>query len=134
MNYKKLIISGFCLFNSICYCQENIHIQYNDTIIEKLIKISSQLNEEESISIYSVQLQANESLDFITKMKNKFISLFPEEEIIEIFEPPYFKISTGTYLDKKEAEKQLSIIKRNFNSAFVLKREITIDEFKKIQK
>tara|TARA_B100000902_G_C27263591_1_gene892198 strand:+ start:264 stop:677 length:414 start_codon:yes stop_codon:yes gene_type:complete len=133
MDFKKIIAVIFFILNYMSHSQENIKIEYSDKSIEKLIKISTQLNTEINISTYSIQLQANESPELIEKTKKKYSLLFPNEIITEIFEPPYFKIITGTYLDKKKAEKKLKIIQENFKSAFVLKREITIDEFKKNQ-
>ena len=56
--------------------------------------------------------------------------MFPDDTIDELFEAPYFKLIAGNYLDKKQAEKKLKKIKRKFKSAFVLRREISIEKFK----
>jgi len=64
----------------------------------------------------------------IKKIKNQYELLFPNELIDEIFEPPYFKAITGSYLDRKKAQKKLKLIQKKFKSAFVLKREISIEK------
>jgi len=79
--------------------------------------------------VYSIQLKASEKLQTITKIKNQYKSLFPHEIIDEIFEPPYFKLIIGCFLDKKNAEKKLESIRRKFQSSFILKREISIEKF-----
>ena len=75
------------------------------------------------------KLMSGELPEKISNIKSRYTNLFSEEVIEEVFEPPYFKAITGAYLDKKIAEKKLSIIKKYFKSSFVLKREIPIISF-----
>ena len=102
-----------------------------DSKIEDLIKFSETKKSNKTLMIYSIQLKASETPQTITKIKNYYKSLFPNEIIDEIFEPPYFKAVTGAYLDKKDAEKKLKSIQSKFKSSFILKREITIAQFEK---
>ena len=131
LNKKILIICFLITFFS--FSQENITIKYMDSQIEDLIKISTKKTTA-NIAVYSIQLKASEKPETIRKTKNYYKSLFPTEIINEIFEPPYFKIIIGAYLDKKKAEKKLQKLQKKFKSAFVLKREIPIEQFKKYQK
>ena len=115
---------------SISFSQENVNIEYLDSNINKLITISKFKKAENKISVYSIQLKSSEKPDVITFVKKKYNKLFPSETIDEVFEPPYFKAITGSYLDKKIAEKKLEKIQNKFKSAFILKRPISIEKFK----
>ena len=131
MYFDKQVLILFFLMHFFGFSQEKTTIQYVDPQIEELIEITTKKTTKTTITTYSIQLKASESPEIIKKIKNKYKSLFPSEIIDELFEPPYFKIIIGTYLDKKKAEKKLKQIQKKFKSAFVLKRELEIGEFKK---
>jgi len=130
MDWNKSVFIICFVTNIYCFSQENISINYVDSKIEDLIKISTTKKSNTDIEVYSIQLIANEKLEMTTQIKNKYKGLFPSELIDEIFEPPYYKIIAGGYLDKKKAEEQLRTIQKKFKSSFVLKREIPINRFK----
>jgi len=124
-----LIICYFLSFFSTA--QENIHIKNISPKIKDIIKLTQEKKSNKTIEVYSIQLKSSELPETIKKIKNKYANLFPMESIDEVFEPPYFKIITGAYLDPKIAEKKLQTIQKKFKSAFILKRELTIEEFKR---
>ena len=128
-NKKKILIICF-LVNFLCVSQENVTINYIDSEIKNLIELAQIKNSNTKIYVYSIQLKASEIPEKITKIKKKYSSLFPSETIDEIFESPYFKLIIGVYLDKKKAEKKLKEIQKKFKSAFVLRREISVEKFK----
>tara|TARA_B100000427_G_C15016650_1_gene380629 strand:- start:118 stop:477 length:360 start_codon:yes stop_codon:yes gene_type:complete len=111
--------------------QKNVNVNYTDTSINTLLKIATTKRGDTKINVYSIQLKANESPDQIIRIKNKYLALFPLENVDELFEPPYFKAITGIYLDKNKAEKKLKNLKKHFKSAFILKRQISIEKFEK---
>ena len=120
----------FNLF-AICASQDSTHIiKYMDPEINTLIELAKRENQKTTIEVYSIQLYASELPEKISNIKSRYITLFSEDFIEEVFEPPYFKAITGAYLDKKMAEKKLSKIKKHFKNAFVLKRKISIITFK----
>ena len=128
---KKIILTiKICFIIQLsCLSQKNINFNYTDTSINTLLKVATAKNIDTKINVYSIQLKANESPDQIIRIKNKYLALFPLENVDELFEPPYFKAITGIYLDKNKAEKKLKKIKNYFKSAFILKREISIKKF-----
>ena len=128
---KKIILTiPICFIIQLsCLSQKNINFNYTDTSINTLLKVATAKNIDTKINVYSIQLKANESPDQIIRIKNKYLALFPLENVDELFEPPYFKAITGIYLDKNKAEKKLKKIKNYFKSAFILKREISIKKF-----
>ena len=119
-----LIITAYC-----CSAQTNTNINYTNPKIKELITIAKAKNVT-TISVYSIQIQASEKPEQILKTKKKYLSKFPDDRIEEVFEAPYFKLVLGHYLDKKQVEKKLKKVKKKFQSAFFLKREISIEEFK----
>ena len=129
---KQYLLSFFIYFliHINCLSQENTKIHYVNPEIKTLLEVAKMQNNEAKITVYSIQLKASETPEKIRKIKSQYHSLFPGEQIDEIFEPPYFKIITGIYLDKKQAENKLQQIKRKFKSAFILKREIGVEKFK----
>ena len=104
-------------------------MKYMDPEINLLIELAKRKNQRTTIDVYSIQLYASELPEKISNIKSRYATLFPEELIEEVFEPPYFKAITGAYLDQKMAEKKLSVIKKNFKSSFVLRRKITTTSF-----
>tara|TARA_B100000945_G_C20061619_1_gene448306 strand:- start:132 stop:524 length:393 start_codon:yes stop_codon:yes gene_type:complete len=125
----SLILYLFCVF--ILKSQERIKIQYIDSKIQDVIKFTEIKKSNKNLMVYSIQLQASESPQSIKNVKKKYKILFPNEIVDEVFEPPYFKLITGRYLDKQEAEKKLKLTQKKFNSAFILKRELSIEELLK---
>ena len=130
---KKIIltIKIFFIIQLSCMSQKNVNVNYTDTSINTLLKIATTKRGDTKINVYSIQLKANESPDQIIRIKNKYLALFPLENVDELFEPPYFKAITGIYLDKNKAEKKLKNLKKHFKSAFILKRQISIEKFEK---
>ena len=133
MMRKKIIltIKIFFIIQLCCMSQKNVNVNYTDTSINTLLKIATTKRGDTKINVYSIQLKANESPDQIIRIKNKYLALFPLENVDELFEPPYFKAITGIYLDKNKAEKKLKNLKKHFKSAFILKRQISIEKFEK---
>jgi len=127
------ILIIFFLFNLIGKSQEDIQIQYMDAKTENMIKFMEIKNSNKKLVAYSIQLKASEKFQTITKIKNQYKSLFPNEIIDEIFEPPYFKLIIGCFLDKKNAEKKLQSIQKKFPASFILKREISIEKFQEFK-
>ena len=122
----SFILYLFCVF--IAKSQDEIKIQYMDTKIEDVIKFQKIKKSNKNLTIYSIQLKASERPQDLKRVQNKYKTLFPNEIIDEVFETPYFKIIIGRFLDKKEAEKKLQLIQKNFKSSFILKREITMKQ------
>ena len=68
--------------------------------------------------------------EFLIKTKKKYKALFPSETTYETYEQPDFKLVTGAYLNKKQAEKKLYQIIGKFKHAFIFQEEISIEIFK----
>ena len=122
--YISILIS----FTSI---SQNNSIYYSNLNIDTLINTYKLLQNDNELTIYRIQLTSDESPNKIEQVKKKYLKIFPNEDVEEVFEPPYFKAITGIYLNKKEAEKKRHTIKRKFKSSFIFKETINITKFKK---
>ena len=69
MEMLKLILLILISSNYICLAQSNTNIKYINHKIEDLIQISKIKNLENKISIYSIQLDANEKPEKILNVK-----------------------------------------------------------------
>ena len=127
---KTQILIILMLIHYMSISQENLNITYKAPKIEDLIEKYKISQKNKKIVVYRIQLSSNESPDNIRWLKNKYLKLFPLENVEEVFEPPYFKAITGSYLDKKKAEKKLRDIKPKFKSSFILKETISAEKYK----
>ena len=134
MSIKTSILTIYFLMSYLAITQNKVETQYMNPEIDRLLKLSQTIQNDIKISTYSIQLKASENPAIIRSIKNQYKLLFPLEIIDEVFETPYFKIIIGAYLDKKMAEKKLKEIQKKFKSAFILKREISVDRFIEYQK
>lgn len=128
---RKFILSTCLLISLTILGQENYDFFYKNPQIDTLIQKYKLSKKNTQITVYRIQLESSESLDKVTKITNKHSRLFPQEEVVEIFEPPYFKAITGIYIDKKHAEKKLQEIREIFKSSFIFQEEINMEDFKK---
>ena len=131
MSKKENVLVVWILVSSLCVSQENITINYTSPKIETIIENYKLTEKNTKINVYRIQLESSEAPRKITKIKNQYLALFPLEIVEEVFEPPYFKVITGVYLDKKMAEKKLKKIRKRFRSTFIFEEEISIEKFKK---
>ena len=128
--YLKVILF-FLLTPIIFYAQENTTINYNEYLIKELIN-NYQIGQKNknNIKVYRIQLQSSQSEEKIIKTKKRFLKILPNQLIYEKYEQPEFKLVTGAYLDKKNAEKELQKIKQNFKQSFIFEETISIDVLK----
>ena len=127
---KILIIPTLTLISFVSFSQERVIIKYETPPIVDLISTYKAAQKNKKILVYRIQLSSNESPENIRWLKNKYLKLFPKENVEEVFEPPYFKAITGSYLDKKKAEKKLLEIKSTFKSSFIFQEKISMKKYK----
>ena len=125
------LIPIFLLSSFLCMSQENININYHDSTIETLINHykTSQTNAE--IKVYRIQLESSRLEERIINKKKKYeeLKIFKDESIYAKYEQPEFKLVTGTYSDKKIAEKKLRAIKQICKQAFIFEETISMEMF-----
>ena len=127
---RSITLITFILISFTSFSQNNHIVKYEHQKIDSLIQFYTSLSNNKKITVYRIQLDADESIEKIKKVKKRFLELSPNYTVEEIFEPPYFKAITGAYLDKKNAEKKIQNIKAIFPSSFIFQDQINIMEFK----
>ena len=126
---RSITLITFILISFTSFSQNNHIVKYEHQKIDSLIQFYTSLSNNKKITVYRIQLDADESIEKIKKVKKRFLELSPNYTVEEIFEPPYFKAITGIYLNKKDAEKKRHTIKRKFKSSFIFKETINITKF-----
>jgi len=123
---KKIILINLTIWPSVLFAQ--IDINYSNQNLEKLINTFKTTESNNKIEAFKLQIAFNENLETIEYIQKKFISKFPNDSISKIHDAPYFKLTTGCYLNKKEAEIQLERINKEFPAAFIFYEKISIAE------
>ena len=78
---KTLIILFFISY--YCSAQKNTSIHYSDPNIKELITIASTKNKTNKLSVYSIQIQANENPEKILKTKKSIYQNFRKKELMK---------------------------------------------------
>jgi hypothetical protein len=112
-----MIISSVTVFS-----QENDKLTiYQDAEIEKLMNHYKSINSKKrGIEGYRVQIYFNSNRDATREIKAKFLSLYPDIPIYEIYQQPNFKLRVGDCRTRFEAEKIQQQISANFLNSFVV--------------
>jgi len=128
--YSKLI-PIFLLSSLLSVAQENININYHDSKIETLINNYKTSQTNTQIKVYRIQLESSRLEEKIINKKRTYeeLNMFKHESIHAKYEQPEFKLVTGTYSDKKIAEKKLREIKQICKQAFIFEETISIEMF-----
>lgn len=74
---------------------------------------------------YRVQIY-NGSKQETLKARAKFISVFPSTPVYTVYESPEYKVQTGDFRTRLEAEKFLKQVVSDFGSGFVVKTKIKL--------
>ena len=107
---------------------------YHNTKIDTLIQLYVVSKNNNKIKIYSIQINSSESLEQVELIQKKYTSIFPKIVSEIIFEAPEYKLMTGFFIDKKDAEKELKKIKKKFKNSFIFQQEILMSKFKESKK
>ena len=107
---------------------------YHNTKIDTLIQLYIVSQNNNKIKTYSIQINSSESLEQVELIQKKYTKIFPKIVSEIIFEAPEYKLMTGVFIDKKDAEKELEKIKKKFKNSFIFQQEITMSKFKESKK
>lgn len=124
---KLIFILLFLFLGKFSFTQDkndSVSVFFQDARVDSLIKKQIQLNEiNPKISGFRIQLFCgNRSSSYL--IKQKFLDIFKEEGAYVTYETPCFKVQVGNYRTKLEAEKKITEVKKYFNTAFIVQREI----------
>ncbi|MGB1241133.1 MAG: hypothetical protein ACPG49_01340 [Chitinophagales bacterium] len=89
--------------------------------IDNLLEMHRQYNLRHSkVRGLRVQIIQNTDRALITKEKTKFLSLYPDMNIYESYEQPFFQLRVGDFENRFEAYRVHQILKPIFNVAFIV--------------
>lgn len=63
--------------------------------------------------------------------RGRYMKLFPGSPTYMFYENPYFKVTTGNYLTKEEAQMKLERVRKYFEKAFIVHEMVSVYEFAK---
>lgn len=95
---------------------------------ERLGAFVEHYNEQKKVKGYRIQLYSGSSRMEAAQVRSDFINKYEEERPELIYQQPNFKIRVGNYRDRAIAAKFLALYKIDFQSAFIVKAEISFDE------
>ncbi len=78
---------------------------------------------------WKIQLFSTKNFYKADSIKNLAVDQFPTEDVVSIFNSPYYKIRIGNCKDRNDAEQLLKNAKRRqFNSAWIIPSRIKVKE------
>ncbi len=86
-------------------------------------KYVEQNKAQQQLDGYRVQVY-NGTKQETLKTRSKFISVFPNVPVYTVYESPEYKVQTGDFRTRLEAEKFLKQVVSEFGSGFVVKTKI----------
>ena len=111
------------------YCQKHDNISVlEDKGINNFFEFYNNLHEKK-IQIFKIQLFHHENRSFTWKIKKKYEELFPGDKTKFYYEPPYFKVSSGYFLKRSDAERKKDSLKVNFPDCFIIKESINFKDY-----
>lgn len=78
--------------------------------------------------VYRIQLVSNTDRQQVYETKSKFMMKFRELKADVDYQQPYYKLRTGFYMDRYEAQRVLRLVKEDFISSYIVKEEVKIDQ------
>ena len=99
--------------------EENVQYLLEKTKREHRIKSTAKA--------YRIQIISNTDRQRVYETKSAFIAKHRQMKADVDYKQPYYKLRTGYFLDRYEAERILRIIKKDFGGAFIVKEDMKID-------
>ncbi len=96
--------------------------------ISNFFKFYNNLHEKK-IQIFKIQLFLHENRAYAWKIKKKYEELFPGDETTFYYESPYFKVSSGHFLKRSDAERKKDSLKVNFPDCFIIRESINFKSY-----
>ena len=105
-------------FNNTSFGQVQVDA---DPSIEQLLEAHTQYNLRHATTRgLRVQIIQNTDRQLVTKEKTKFLQLYPNLNIYETYEQPFFKLRVGDFENRFNAYRVYQMLKPTFNVAFIV--------------
>ncbi|GGZ74274.1 SPOR domain-containing protein [Algibacter mikhailovii] len=115
------VVLCFALATTYGFAQQG-HISINqDHKISTLLETKKEMNKNEyDPDRYKIQIYSGGRSEAL-ESKKEFTEIFADKEASIQYETPNFKIWTGNFRTRLEADRALKIIKKEFPTAFIFK-------------
>lgn len=106
-------------------------IEMDSLILANYNKFLVQNKKNEGIFGYRIRIFSDNGIGAKEKqrrMQAKFLSLYPDIKTDPEYEGSYYKIYVGNYRTKRDAQKMLDKISKDFPDAFIIEDKIVLEE------
>lgn len=100
-----------------------------DPQIDQLLQAHTQYNQRNStVRGLRVQILQNTDRQLVTKEKTKFLQLYPDINIYESYEQPFFQLRVGDFENRFEAYRVYQMLRADFNGVFIVPDMVKVSE------
>jgi len=108
----------------------SVNITVTDSRINSMVDAHRSANQRDNtVKGYRVQILQDNNRSLMQQEKQKLQKMYPQLEIYELYESPFFKLRVGNYKDRFEAYQMYHKLKRNFKRAFIVPDKVNPSAF-----
>lgn len=127
--WKTLVLVGIIIIFPLGLSAQ-LEIDKSDNITQLETRLKEANAKQDHLEGWRIQIVSTTERRMYDRMKAKINMHYGHLEIHESFKKPYYRITTGAYLQKIDLLRDLHEIKRYFPSAFMIKDyKISKEEF-----
>jgi hypothetical protein len=125
-----LLILVSVSLTSLAQTDSNTIVVHKDPRIDLLIKKQIEINEvttrnsRRSAQGYRIQVISTNNRTKALEAKTKIYQKFPELKSYLMYQPPFFKLKVGNFIDRQEAESYMQDIMTLFPSGVYVVRDV----------
>jgi hypothetical protein len=125
-----LILFVFVSLTSLAQTDSNTIVVHKDPRIDLLIKKQIEINEvttrnsRRSAQGYRIQVISTNNRTKALEAKTKIYQKFPELKSYLMYQPPFFKLKVGNFIDREDAESYMQDILTLFPSGVYVVRDV----------
>ncbi len=123
MRILRIFPSVFCMFFIVCssFAQEKKTAINENQSIQKLVDIKrNATNQSINSDKFNIQIFYGKNAQ-ATEALNKCKKLYPDLEAVIIYANPSYKVLVGNFKTRLEAERNLQLIRKDFDSALLIR-------------
>lgn len=85
-------------------------------------------NRKEKEDVYTIQVYVGNNREEANRARSEVYRIIPDETPKMEYSPPNYRVKVGIYLDRLDAHKTLSLLKKTFPGAILLSEKIYLDK------
>ncbi|MCY7410623.1 MAG: SPOR domain-containing protein [Chitinophagales bacterium] len=125
---KKWFVIFILIFPSVAFSQQGQILIVQDSSIQRALNLYSTLAKgNRQVNGYRIQLATNNNRQTLLTMKATFLQQYPEVPAYVQYAAPQFKLRTGDFSTRAEADQFCIEARVYFSSAFVVPDKIIVE-------